>query len=316
MSGAPTSQPAAFPACLDELLVSIDGQKVAPRDARVSIFDHGFLFGDSVYEVVRTLDGHFLAWDLHWERLIASAAGIGMSLPFSSEQMHAEALELLADAEFPDEAYLRMIVTRGVGDLNLDPASCEHPGRVMIARAMRPPPAPAYDSGVRLSLVSLQRNSKRATNPGIKSGNYLNNVLAFAEARRSNAFEALMLNEHGYLTECTTANIFLVQGGVIRTPSLDCGLLAGITRAIVLELAQRGGLATEETVLKEEDLWSAEEVFITSSTRDVVPVAAIDEHKLAAAPGPVTARLMRLFQDGVRGWLDPVPALRHRRVRR
>ena len=290
----------------------MNGVLTKSESASISIFDHGFLFGDSVYEVVRTIHGRLFAFEPHIERLFESALQIGLTLPWSKEELRTEVVQLLEHSALQDEAYVRLIMTRGVGELNIDPSSCFKPQRILIAKALPRLDPSAYEEGVVLSLVNTKRNSRHATNPGIKSGNYLNNVLALIEARGNKALEAIMLNENGFVTEGTTSNIFLVKDSVILTPSLDCGLLAGITRKLILNRARAEGFNVEEGFFKPEDLTSADEAFITSTTRDVVPVARIDDRILDPVPGPMTKKVIELYRDEVKNYLDkdcPLPHL-------
>ncbi|MDF1660485.1 MAG: aminotransferase class IV [Planctomycetota bacterium] len=292
--------------------VSINGVLTDPKQASVSIFDHGFLFGDSVYEVVRTIHGRIFAFEPHIDRLFSSAQQIGLEIPWSREDLRKDVVALLKHSQLEEEAYVRLILTRGVGELNIDPSSCRAPQIILIAKALPRLPASAYTDGIVLSLVNTKRNSKHATNPGIKSGNYLNNVLALMEARKNKALEAVMLNENGFITECTTSNVFLVKDSKILTPSLECGLLAGVTRKLVLSRARAEGLTVEEGFFKPEDLVAVDEAFITSTTRDVVPVSRIDDRSLGVVPGPVTKRVAALYQDEVKKHLDkdcPLPHL-------
>lgn len=292
--------------------VSINGVLTDPEQATISIFDHGFLFGDSVYEVVRTIHGRIFAFEPHIDRLFSSAQQIGLEIPWTREDLRKDVVKLLKHSQLEEEAYVRLILTRGVGELNIDPSSCESPQIILIAKALPRLPASAYSDGIVLSLVNTKRNSKHATNPGIKSGNYLNNVLALMEARTNQALEAIMLNENGFITECTTSNLFLVKDSKILTPSLDCGLLAGVTRKLVLNRARAEGLTVEEGFFKPEDLATVDEAFITSTTRDVVPVARIDDRKLGEVPGSITGRIAALYQEEVKNHLDvdcPLPRL-------
>lgn len=290
------------------LRVSINGAVVPADQASISIFDHGFLFGDSVYEVVRTWQDKLFEWQPHIDRLRRSADQIALELPWSDRELKAEVEDLIRADDSRDDRYVRIIVTRGVGELSLDTSSCDRPNRILIARPMPRMDPKVYREGWTLSLVDTRRNSRKATNPNIKSGNYLNNVIALMEARRNGAGEAIMLNEHGDITECTTSNLFVVKDGVARTPALECGLLAGITRAFVLATAAEGGIEAYEDHLRREDLERADEVFITSSTRDIVPVRTVDALTFDA-PGPVTARLMTLFDERRRRLLEAEPTV-------
>jgi len=277
-------------------VISINGKFVTPARAKVSVFDHGFLFGDSVYEVVRTVNGKLFAADRHLKRLWASAAAIGLNLPHN-EAWFTRHLRAMHKKKPKTESYLRVIVTRGVGLLDLHPESCTAPSVIGIAK-----PLPQWDDlhyahGCKIILAGVRRNLKQATDPAVKSGNYLNNVLALVEARRDKAAEALMINAEGFLTECTTSNIFLVKGGVVKTPSLDQGLLEGVTRGFILEVCRKLNLPFEESKLTPEDLYAADEVFITSTTRDVMPVGEIGPHKVKLTPGKFTLRIANAYHD-------------------
>jgi branched-chain amino acid aminotransferase len=295
-TGAP---PSSFPASVAEHVVFVDGKQVPAADARVSVFDHGFLFGDSVYEVVRTVERKLFAFDPHMDRLEASARGIALEIPWTRAQLRQEFERAVAAVKPPADVYVRIVITRGVGELDLAPDTCSRPGLVIIAKPLPNYPRSWYEDGIALQLVGTMRNPARATNPSIKSGNYLNNVLALMEARGAGALEAAMLNERGHLTECTTSNVFLVRSGKLATPSLECGILSGITRSLVLELARRDGITLLEGELSAEDLRTADEAFITSTTKDLVPVKTVDGSRLESSPGPVTRRLTQLFREHV-----------------
>lgn len=280
---------------MSKYITVINGRFLDEKDASVSILDHGFLFGDSVYEVVRTVKGRLFGAARHLQRLHASAEGLGLRLPLMDNQF----LDLLREMHKrkPDsESYLRVIVTRGVGELDLHPASCNSPNVIGIAKPLPQWPAEAYARGAKIILADVRRNPKNATDPAIKSGNYLNNVLAIVEARAQNAAEAVMLNLQGHVTECTTSNVFMVSGGALHTPDLGEGLLSGITRGYVLELARKLKLKCVERAITADELRAADEVFITSTTRDIMPVALIGDHRIKQSPGPVTLRLMETFK--------------------
>jgi branched-chain amino acid aminotransferase len=277
------------------MVILIDGKPVPLEDARVSVFDHGFLFGDSVYEVVRTVSRRLYGFDPHVDRLFASARAISLEIPWSRAELRAQVEQAISLVEGTGDVYVRIIVTRGVGELDLAPDSCERPGCVILAKPLPVYPRAWYEEGIAVRIVATMRNPSRATSPSIKSGNYLNNVLALMEARRAGALEAAMLNENGFLTECTTSNIFLVRGGVLETPSLDCGILSGCTRSALLEVARKGGVIVREGHFLADELRAADEAFITSTTKDLVPIRTIDGVALKSAPGPVTKRLSSLF---------------------
>lgn len=281
---------------MSDYIVSVNGEFFPASEARISVLDHGFLFGDSVYEVVRTVGGKLFAADRHMKRLHASANALEMPLqrPDDWYVQHFRDMHSRADWQ---ESYLRVIVTRGVGELDLHPASCPQQTVIGIAKPLPKWPDENYAHGCKVIVANVRRNPKTATDPAIKSGNYLNNVLAIMEARAREATEAIMMNVDGFLTECTTSNLFIIKDGTVRTPALNQGLLEGVTRGFTLEVCARLGLPCEEADLREEDLHGADEVFITSTTRDVMPVGAIGEHKLSYVPGPLTIKIANAYHN-------------------
>jgi branched-chain amino acid aminotransferase len=276
--------------------VNIDGRIVSEQQATVSVFDHGFLYGEGVYEVLRTYRKEPFLYEPHMTRLRQSAEQIALTVPWTDAEMHARIAATIAASEIAGEAYIRILLTRGVGELVYDPAACPNPTTVMIVKPHVDSPATAYEDGVTISLVPVVRNHPASLNPRIKSNNLLNNALAMQQAVKRQAFEALMRNHRGELCECAQSNFFVVTGGVVRTAPLDAGLLAGVTRAFVLDLARALGYRTREEALFEEDLASADEAFLTSTTREIVPVVRVDAQTIGAgAPGPITRALMTEF---------------------
>lgn len=280
---------------MSDYTVSINGEFVARDDAKISVFDHGFLFGDSVYEVVRTVDGKLFAARPHLERLRQSADRLMLPLPWSDDQFieHFRAMHAERDG---GESYLRVIVTRGEGVIDLHPESCATQNVIGVAKALTVWPREHYVNGAKVILADVRRNDRRATDPAIKSGNYLNNVLALIEARREKAQEAVMLNASGHVTECTTSNIFIVKDDVVVTPELTDGLLQGITRRFVIEVCRGQGLAIEERSVTADELKDADEAFLTSTTRDVMPIGVLDDLRLPT-DRPVTRQIMAAYQE-------------------
>lgn len=263
--------------------------------ASISVFDHGFLFGDSIYEVVVTFKGRPCFLDRHLARLHNSAKGLGLKIPWTNEALKEQINRTLASAG-NEESYIRLVVTRGVGEIDIDPSSCKEPHFVIYVTDLKPYPEHCFTQGIHVSLVSVKRNQKEALNPEIKTGNYLNNVLAKMEAGRSGAMDALMLNAQGFLTECTTSNFFFYQDGALRTPSLDCGILEGITREVVIRLAQENGLVVEEGEWPPEMLENIDEAFLTGTIKRIMPITLLDGHPVGTGkPGPVTRKLMNLY---------------------
>lgn len=285
-------------AIFEKHIVRINQKWVEPSEAAVNILDHGLLFGDSIYEVVRTVNKKPLAWPEHLARLKRSASRIMLTLPWSDADLFDELMAVIQGAKWPDETYVRIVITRGVGEIELLPLTCEYPNLIMIGKAIPNALMEAFRNGIKLCLTDVRRNSRHAMDPGIKSGNYLNNVLAIIEANLKGADDAIMLNENGHLTECTTSNIFLVKDAVVRTPSLECGILEGITRGMLLSILKKEGIQTEETELLIKDLASADEIFITGTIRGVVPVRQVTGMvEWSAEPGPLTKRIKALYDS-------------------
>ena len=276
--------------------VNIDGRISGEQQATISVFDHGFLYGEGVYEVLRTYHGQPFLYEPHMTRLRQSAASIALDVPWTDAEMHARILDTMRAAELPGDAYVRLLLTRGVGELVYDPAACPTPTTVIIVKPHVDPPGRVYEEGVMVSLVPVMRNHPQSVNPRIKSNNLLNNALAMQHAIKRKGFEALMRNHRGEICECAQSNFFLVTSGVVRTPALDAGLLAGVTRAFALDLARALGSRTREEPLFEEDLASADEAFLTSTTREIVPIVKVDDLTIGAGrPGPMTKALMAEF---------------------
>lgn len=276
-------------------IVNMNGTICDASDAKISIFDHGFLFGDSVYETMRTYNRKIFLIDRHMKRLQNSAGMLRLKLPTSVEKIQDELRRTVAESKH-EECYLRLIVTRGKGKISLDPEATEGSAYVIVSLPFHPLPAATYENGIKLALVSTRRNNQLSLNPGIKSSNLLNNVLAFMEAKDRNAFEGILQNLSGNVTEGTASNIFIVKKGKLLTPSLDVGLLPGVTRGLVLELAKAEKIPMEEKHVTPEELMDCDECFITGSTKGVLPAGRIDELQLSPVPGLVTHKLMQAYQ--------------------
>lgn len=276
-------------------IVNMNGTICDASDAKISIFDHGFLFGDSVYETMRTYNRKIFLIDRHMKRLQNSAGMLRLKLPISVEKIQDELRRTVAESKH-EECYLRLIVTRGKGKISLDPEATEGSSYIIVSLPFHPVAAAAYENGITLALVSTRRNNQLSLNPGIKSSNLLNNVLAFMEAKDRNAFEGILQNLSGNVTEGTASNIFIVKKGKLLTPSLDVGLLPGVTRGLTLELAAVEKITVEETHITPKELIDCDECFITGTTKGVLPAGRIDELKLSPVPGPVTHKLMQAYQ--------------------
>ena len=267
------------------------------QEAYISVLDHGFLFGDSVYEVVSTHHGRLCFVQEHLKRLQNSARALSLEIPLADDAMIRE-IEKTVEAAGNPESYIRIIVTRGVGEIDIDPESCTRPNVLILVKPAMPYPEENYTHGIKVALVSVKRNPKEALNPSIKTGNYLNNILAKVEAREAGAADALMLNPTGQLTECTTSNFFFVRDQRLMTPSLECGILSGITREVVLRLARENGVLVEVGEWPPEILQGAEEAFITGTVKRVMPVTSLDGRPIGEGkPGPITKMMMRLYED-------------------
>jgi branched-chain amino acid aminotransferase len=282
--------------------VNVNGRVFDQDHAVISVFDHGFLYGEGVYETLRTYNGQPFLFDRHMARLRHSAGMLTLPVPLTGEDMLARCVSTMKAAGLGEqgqrEAYIRIMVTRGVGELSYDPGSCPEPSVVIITKPHVDPPAHVYERGVKAALVSTVRNHPGTVNPLIKSNNLLNNALAMQEAFRAGAFEGVMRNYRGELAECTQSNLFIVSGGEVLTPPLDAGLLPGITREFLFEIGAEIGIRIREAVLRDEDLLAADEAFLTSTTREVVPIVQVDARKIGSgAPGPVTNALLVSFRD-------------------
>ncbi len=278
--------------------VSIDGSLVRPEDAKVSVFDRGFLYGDSVFEVFRTYEGTPFREREHLERLARSAERIFIDLPIDLETLSREIHEALDASELPN-AYVRVVVTRGSGPIVLDPSTAVSPTRVIIVAPVTPPDPSLYEAGV--PVISVRHAQSSSPAAGAKASNYLDNLLAQREARAKGAHEAIFVSPTGDLLEGATSNVFVLRDGILMTPSLDLGILGGITRAMVMKAAEREGVACAEGRLSIETLELAEEVFITSSIREVMPVVRFDDRVIGrGVPGPVTRRLHATYRALIR----------------
>lgn len=279
---------------------SVDGLVSPAHEARISVLDNGFTFGDGVYETLRTYGARPFALDRHLRRLRRSAAALGIAVPASDGELATRLSELLERAQNP-ESYIRLMVSRGLGEVSYRFDRVHGPTVVMLAKPYEPLPPERYENGIPVSLVSVRRNSPQALDPAIKSCNLLNNILAMREAQSRGALEGLMLNERGDVAEGASSNVFVVQAGRLLTPPLQAGILAGITRELVLELCAGVGQPVAEQLLRVPDLLRADEVFVTSTLKEVAPVATIDDRLVGQGrPGPVTRRLLQAYRDFAR----------------
>lgn len=280
-----------------ELLVYIDGEFVPRSQAKVSVFDHGLLYGDGVFEGIRSYNGVVFKLLEHIDRLYDSAKTILLNIPVTKEEMMKIVLETLKRNNLKD-AYIRLIVTRGVGDLGLDPRKCSKPSIIVIAQPMEPLLGrEVKEKGVKLIISSIRRDRVDATSHQAKTLNYLNSILAKIEAINSGADDAVLLDERGFVSEASAANLFIVKNNNIFTPPQTAGILPGITRATVIELARRIGYRVEERDITPIELLTADEVFLTGTAAEIVPVVEISGRKIGdGKPGLVTKRLIEEFE--------------------
>ena len=283
--------------------VSIDGKVAGENEARISVFDRGFLYGDSIYEVIRSYGQVPFAMKEHLRRLHRSADAIEMDLPMSSMQIESEIRKLIAEAGNPD-SYIRVVVTRGEGEISLDPAMAVNAHTIIICKEYQAPPRHLYTEGASVILVKSGKLTDGALPAGSKTGNYLVNLMALAKAKQRGSYEAILVDGTGKIAEGTTCNIFIVRAGRVITPSLETGILAGITRSIVIELCRRWSIPLEERDLYPKDIKEADEAFLTSTIRDVMPITIVDEMPVRnGRPGPVTENLRRAYLEYVREYI-------------
>jgi branched-chain amino acid aminotransferase len=287
--------------------VLIDGALVTPADAKVSVYDRGFLFGDAVFEVLRSYGGQPFALGEHLARLRRSAERVLIRMPVSDAELAEEVRRALREAG-ATEAYVRIVVTRGSGPLTLDPDTATRPVRVVLVEPVAAPAREAYVAGIAAITIRTRRAVDDTEAAGAKVSNYLSNLLAIREAKTRGAQEALTVDARGHVVEGATSNVFVVRGGRVATPPEDAGILAGITRAHVLAAAAASGHPVEERVLTADDLYAADEVFITSSIRELVPVVRVDDRVIGdGRPGPVVRDLHRRFRAAVGIGDRPMP---------
>lgn len=274
--------------------VNINGEITDERHAVISVFDHGFLYGEGVYETLRTYRQQPFLLERHLKRLRRSASLMALNVPLSDLDFTVRIAQTVkqAAASVEREWYVRVLLTRGVGDLSYDPAATPVPSIVIIVKALAVLPETAYENGVRAMISSVVRNHPDSVNPSIKANNLMNNALAMQEAVRVGAFEAIMRNHRGEIAECSTANLFIVKDGVALTPAVSAGLLPGITRELIFEIGSSLDLAVREATLVDADLFGSDEMFLTSTTREILPIVTVDNQTIGPGrPGPVTRRL-------------------------
>ena len=282
------------------LKVYINGQLFDKDDAKISVYDHGLLYGDGVFEGMRSYSGKVFRLNEHLDRLWKSARAICLNIPISQDEM-AKAVNDTLQINGIKDGYIRLVVTRGSGSLGLDPNRTSNPQVIIITDHISLYPDEFYQNGLEIITASTIRNHPAALSPRIKSLNYLNNIMAKVEGLQANCVEAMMLNHKGEVAECTGDNIFIVTEGRLRTPPLDAGILEGITRQAVIDLAEEAGITVEQMPMTRHDVYIADECFLTGSAAEVIPVVKIDSRVIGdGKPGPVTKQLTKLFHEVTR----------------
>ena len=282
------------------LQVWIDGKLYDKNDAKISVYDHGLLYGDGVFEGIRVYGGRIFECDAHLRRLFDSAKAIRLNIPATAQQLRA-AIEQTVKANGFADCYVRLVVTRGAGTLGIDPAKCPTPSVFIIADLIQVHSKEAYEKGIAVITSSIIRTHPNALSPRIKSLNYLNNVLARIEANDAGVSEAIMLNQEGDVAEATVQNVFIVRGGRVRTPPITAGILEGVTRDVMIGLCRRNNIPCEESRIQRHDLYVADEMFLTGTGGEVMPVTKIDNRPIGSGEvGPITRQLKDAFHRHVR----------------
>jgi len=288
------------------LKIFIDGNFYDQSEAKISVFDHGLLYGDGVFEGIRFYNDRVFRFVEHIDRLWDSAKAIGLELPLSKTELIAATLETIRQNDLHD-GYIRLIVTRGIGSLGLNPDSCRRPSVIIITATIALYPEELYQRGLTMITCSTRRTSPAALSARVKSLNYLNNIMAKMEAHEAGAGEGVMLNEEGYVAECTGDNIFVVKHGRVSTPHPNAGILEGVTRAVVLELAEKFRIPTREHDLTRYDIYTADECFLTGTAAEVIPAVQLDRRLIGnGQPGPITLKFMEGFRELTRTTGTPI----------
>jgi branched-chain amino acid aminotransferase len=277
--------------------IYIDGKFLPESEAKISVFDHGLLYGDGVFEGIRFYNGRVFRLEGHLDRLWDSARAIALTVPLTREEMTTALLETVRQNELRD-GYIRLIVTRGIGNLGLNPENCKGASTIIIAASIALYPEEQYRRGLDVITCGTRRMAAAALSPQVKSLNYLNNILAKIEAMQAGAGEGLMLNEQGYVAECTGDNIFVIKRGGLMTPPISAGGLRGITRDVVIEIAKELGVPFHEPELTRYDIYTADECFLTGTAAEIIPVISLDKRMIGTGkPGPETARFTARFRE-------------------
>jgi len=285
-------------------MIFLNNKLVPKKKALISVFDHGFLYGDGIYETLRIYKGIIFKLDEHIERLYRSAEMIGLAIPKKPEEIRNAVYKTIASNR-QKEAVVRITISRGTGPLGLDPSLCPKPTFVIISNKFRNYPAEYYSKGVKVSIVNTRRNYGPALDPRIKSLNFLNNVLAKIEAKNSASYEALMMNYQGYLAEGTISNVFFINNkNILCTPAIKVGILEGITRGMILDIAKGLGLKSREGCFRRKDIYNAREVFITNTSMEVMPVTRIDKVRIAGKAGRLSSMIHDKYKEKVSDYIE------------
>jgi branched-chain amino acid aminotransferase len=289
--------------------IFLNGTFVRQEEAVISVFDHGFLYGDGVYETIRSYGSRIFMRDQHLARLFRSAEAIGLTVPIPEREwpnlLH-EAMRRNNVGTAQSDAYLRITISRGIGDIGLDPSLCPVPTVVIMTKPLAAPSVHLYEQGVSLIVARTRRNLPSALSPHIKATNFLNNILAKREAIAAGAFDSVLLNWEDHVTECTVSNLFFVTQGCLKTPAVHCGILDGITREVVLRLATAQQLSADEGRFTVADLHQADECFLTNTSMEIMPVTSIEHRPVGSGkPGPVTGLLRKAFASSREQFLEP-----------
>ena len=302
----PADESSRVSASAKELTIFLDGKFVPESEAKISVFDHGLLYGDGIFEGIRFYNGRVFRLEEHTDRLWDSARSICLEIPMSKEAMDEALLETIRQNGLGD-GYIRQIVTRGIGNLGLNPAQCKRPSVIIIATTIALYPEEAYRTGLTVVTCATRRMNAAALNPAVKSLNYLNNVMARIEANLAGADEALMLNDAGNVAECTADNVFVIKKGKVFTPPITAGALRGITRGVAIEVAEELGLEVVETDITRHDVFIADECFLTGTAAEVIPVIKADGRVIGTGKaGPLTGKIIARFRELVRETGTPI----------
>lgn len=278
----------------------LDGKIVDESDAKISVFDHGLLYGDGIFEGIRFYNGRVFRLTEHIERLYLSAKALLLKIPWTFEEVCEATLQTIR-ANNLNDGYIRLVVTRGIGDLGLNPYLCPNPSMFIIASGITLYPAELYENGLEVVTCSTRRPTPASLSPQVKSLNYLNNVMAKVEALKAGAKEGLMLNEQGYVAECTGDNVFVVKKGEVITPPVSDGSLDGITRQVIFELCSELGISIREMSMARYDIYTADESFLTGTAAEAIPMVKLDEREIGdGKPGPISLRLIEAYRQKVR----------------